>query len=201
MPTTYCSSCGTELKPHHLFCPKCGASVGPPQGALPYAPPTPRSDDRLLMMIILVVVILVVGSIVASAAMYALVSGLITAPPQAPMVLGVAISRSADGSNWTLTFTSVPAGITPGSLDLALLDASGMTVLAGTPVSALTGEMALLTTAQGSLYLEYLGANPQTVSPGDAVLIGTMTTGGLSTTGFQVRLAYQAAVLFVGTLQ
>ena len=201
MPTPYCSVCGTALKPHHLFCPKCGTSVGPPPGAVPYAAPPPRSGDRLATIIIVVVVLLVAGSIATSAIMYALVSNLITSPPQPPMALGVSLSKSADGTNWTLIFTSVPTGINPGSLDLSLLDASGTVVLPGTPVSTLTGGMVLLPAGQGSLYLEYLGNNPYTVSAGDGILIGTMSTGAVSTTGFQAMLTYQSNVVYAGTLQ
>lgn len=175
--------------------------MGPVPGPVAYLPPAHPSGDRIALIIVLVVVVLVVGSIVMSALLYLFVSSTIIPPSQTPKALGIAIGRSADGTNWTLTFTSVPSGLSPATTNLQLVTPGGSLALAASPLASFGGSSVDLAAPLGSVYLQYQPLDPQVVSAGDTLLIATMTTTGTSTTGFQVTFISQTSILYVGTLQ
>ncbi len=64
--------------------------------------------------------------------------GLIT-PSTPPRAIGVAVSMSTDGTNWTLTLVSVPTGLTQNATTLNLTSAYGVTLLNATSLYALRG--------------------------------------------------------------
>jgi len=167
----------------------------PPQVAYPYPPPyyvPPRRDDTRLILIVVVVVVIIaiVVPIVIAAALYVMVSGLIGGPDGGPQMLGMSISLS--GSNWTLTVSFVPSGLTPANTFLQILDTSGRTVLAQISWSSLTpGTWAIHRAA-------YQDGNPGTaeIAAGDALFLdrGTYPAGDV------VQVSSATSILWVGTL-
>src|SRR5437870_8875633 len=51
-------------------------------------------------------------TVVPAAVLYVMVSGLLTPTGRGPRVMGVNISPSGDGTNWTLLITTTPTGLT-----------------------------------------------------------------------------------------
>ena len=150
----------------------------------------------------MVLVVLVLGSVVLSAVLYVLVSDLLPPPvTQPPPVIGATITTSADGLDWVLTVTTAPSGLSPSALYLQLVAPSGTLALGPTPLSSLGGGNVSLAGNLGGVHIEYQGTTAGVVLPGDRLLIGTETTSGSSTQGYQVMLTVTNGVLFDATLQ
>ncbi len=77
MPT--CPACGSELLPPYRFCSACGAGTLPRGYPPPFYPLPPR-QDRTALIVAIVVIAVVAVPVVASAALYLLVSGLVQPP-------------------------------------------------------------------------------------------------------------------------
>ncbi len=60
-------------------------------------------------------------------------------PPPAPVTLGVTLARSSDGTNWILTFTAVPSGLSQNSTSLTIQSAAGSALLNATTLYHLEG--------------------------------------------------------------
>jgi hypothetical protein len=171
----------------------------PPPYYGPY-PPQNRIPTLVIVLVVLIVVLVVAMPII----LYMMTSALITPPGTVtpPMALGVAVTRSADGTNWTLTFASVPSGLNPSTTYLSLNAASGVSLLGATSLSALPGGVVPLTNSAAGLYIQYQGITPAYLSAGDAVHIATTFAGtNASTTGMQVQFTTAGTVLYSGTLQ
>lgn len=121
-----------------------------------------------------------------------LFGGLVT-PVGTPRAIGVAVSRSSDGSNWILTFVSVPTGLSQNSTTLSLYAANGSPVLGATGLYQLEGT--------GVDQVEYvpiqMGAAYTTCSAGDRILLSTSAYPS----GSQYSIANGGSVLASGTLQ
>lgn len=101
--------------------------------------------------------------------------------------MGVSISPSADGTNWTLLFVSVPSGLSTATTTLAIFDTGGAPVLAATSFATLS---------YGTHRAAYFGDADGTVEVGERLLISTSTYP----TGYQVEIADNTRRLFSGTL-
>ncbi len=200
MLANLCPSCGTPAAPSDRFCANCGAPLAPATSPYPYPTypawgPAPRNHTAL---IVILGVIAVVAVVMAPAVLYLLVSGFI--PPvttQPPRMLGVVTSSSSDGSNWILTFTSVPTGITQNDTILYFISASGSTLLPGTTLYELEGS--------GRLGVRYIpsvtGPTYTTCAAGDRILAATGSGTSQYPAGTQATIVNRGIVLFSGTLQ
>src|SRR5207245_3960479 len=89
-----------------------------------------------LTAIVVVVVIVILVALAGVAAVF--VGRQISVPiTPSPRVMGVAVARSADGTNWTLTMTSVPTGLYPSTAKLAVITSGGATPLDATTLVSL----------------------------------------------------------------
>ncbi len=115
------------------------------------------------------------------------------APVGPPPSLGVSVSLSADGTNWTLTFTSVPTGLSQNQTTLTLISSAGATMLGATTLYQLEGA--------GVSGVEYVplmtGPTYTSCSAGDRILILTSTY----VTGSQYVITYSGSILASGMLQ
>src|SRR3989442_15467625 len=94
--------------------------------------PAPRATGNLTaIVVVLVIVILVALAGVAAA----LVGRQISITPPSPRGMGAVVARSADGTNWTLTITSVPTGLIPSTAKLAILTRGGRKGLPPPPLA------------------------------------------------------------------
>ena len=103
------------------------SSGSPPYGALPfpqmYYPAPPPRRDNLALIIVVVVVVVVLVSVVISAVLYILVSGLIRAPNPPPIVAFGPVEMT--GGNASID-VSTSREIAPSSLQVRLMaNASG----------------------------------------------------------------------------
>ncbi len=184
----YCPNCGASLVPPYRFCEKCGHAPPAPVAYAAYPYPPPRHDDHTALIIVLVVVLVVVLPIVMAAVLYILVSGLIGGPGS-PLPINLAVARSANGTYWVLTFTSVPRGMSASASYITMTTAASILALPQTPLSSLTGTVALADSL-GTLYVAYRGSTAGTVIMGDTILIGTSTSTGASTTGYNIQVGW-----------
>ncbi len=197
----YCPSCGAATAPSDRYCGNCGTPTILTPGYVPYMPMVRPAQDRTAMIVVIVVVLVVVGSIGVSALLYVMVSGLIQGPSYTPIAIGATISRSADGTNWTITFISVPTNVNPSVTSFGLTAANGIQAMPDTPLISLGGSMVFLSTSLGSLYVRYNGQTGGAVTAGDSITVGTATSLFISTTGFQGRITFAGGILWSGTFQ
>lgn len=197
-----CPSCGTPVAPPGRFCIRCGAPLAPPATYYPYPPyyppvAPPHKDNTALIVVL--VVLLVVMSVGMPALLYVMVSGLIPPPIQTnpPVAIGVVVTKSADGTNWILTFTSVPTGLSQNSTTLTLFSGSGATLLPSTTMYQLEGNG-----LNGVRYIPAItGATFTTCAAADQILVatGSGTNQYPAGTGFQISNAGRISA--AGTVQ
>lgn len=194
-----CPSCGTPGAPSDRFCGNCGARLAPAASPFPHASyptwaPPPRNDAALVVVL---VAIAVVALVIAPAAVYLLVSGFPHTRLPAPRTLGVVTSLSSDGSNWILTFTSVPTSLTQNATLLSLESASGSSLLPATTLYQLEGSG-----RQGVRYVPaVIGPTYTVCGPGDRILMATGNGTSQYPAGTQAAIVNDGNVLFAGILQ
>ncbi len=159
----------------------------------PYAvlspPPSPPSSENLT----LIVVVLAIAMAVVLAGLFVAVFSVwpLSVPTgPAPRSIGVNLARSSDGTNWVLTFTSVPTGLSPFTTMLTVLTGGGATALPATPLSSLYNY-----SSQGALYSQYQPGGP--VAVGDRLLIST----AIYPAGYGYRLSDATTTFASGPLQ
>ncbi len=170
-----------------------------------------RSEDKTMKSIIrkdeaavspvIATILMVAITVVLAAVLYVMVSGLLTPTGGGPRAIGVLPGRSQDGTNWTLTFTSVPSGLTTTGTKLTIITGGGATALTGTAFSVLTSANYGATgctpsaTCQRAAYIQSVVGSA--VGVGDRVLISTATYP----TGYTYQLSDGTSILAAGTLQ
>jgi len=104
-----------------------------------------------------------------------------------PRGLGVILYRSSDGTNWTLTIASRPAGLTASGTTLTVLNATGEPTLAATALSALS---------YATVRAAYVPVGNGTyVSVGDRLLVGVIAYPA----GYSYRISDGTTELINGT--
>src|SRR5207247_8951482 len=78
-----------------------------------------RKDEAAVSPVI-ATILMVAITVVLAAVLYVMVSGLLTPTGQGPRVMGVNISPSGDGTNWTLLITTTPTGLTTSAVKLTI---------------------------------------------------------------------------------
>lgn len=118
----------------------------------------------------------------------AIAVSLLAAGPAGPRSMGVSISRSADGTNWTLVMATVPAGLTTSDTVLAIYDTGGATAM---PAEA----FATLSYSQDGVFY---GTNDSDgiLDVAEYLLLSTSRYP----TGYRVTIADSQGLLFAGTL-
>ncbi len=152
----------------------------------PPAPPPPSTSNLTAIVVVLVIVILVALAGVAAVFVGRQISIPITPSPR---VMGVAVARSADGTNWTLTMTSVPTGLYPSTAKLAVLTSGGATALSP------TNFVSLNYAAQRAAYFPSQPGGP--VAVGDRLLLSTTTYS----TGYTYQISNGTSILAAGILR
>ncbi len=199
MTLAYCPSCGWPIGPTDRFCGNCGVACLWTPGYVPYLPTVtpPRGDHTAL--IVVAVVLVVVFVLVLPAVLYVLVSGLIYPPVTItpPSALGVAVSRSTDGSTWILTFTSVATGLSQNGTSFTLISASGATMLPSRTLFLLEGSG-----FAGVRYVPLVtGPALTTCQAGDRILVAIGAGTDQYPAGTQAEITTASSVLYTGTLE
>src|SRR5256712_14109358 len=88
--------------------------------------PAIRSDREGVSPVI-ATILLVAITVVLAAVLYVMVSGLLTPVGNGPQIIGVVLSKTGDGKNWSLEIASTPLGLTPGTVHLELTSPGGQT--------------------------------------------------------------------------
>jgi len=85
--------------------------------------------DRKGVSPVIATILLVAITVVLAAVLYVMVSGLLTPVGNGPQIMGVVLSKTGDGKNWSLEIASTPLGLTPGSVHLQLISPGGQTAV------------------------------------------------------------------------
>ena len=85
--------------------------------------------DRKGVSPVIATILLVAITVVLAAVLYVMVSGLLTPVGNGPQIIGVVLSKTGDGKNWSLEIASTPLGLTPGTVHLQLISPGGQTAV------------------------------------------------------------------------
>src|SRR5256885_4548522 len=89
----------------------------------------PIRSDREGVSPVIATILLVAITVVLAAVLYVMVSGLLTPVGNGPQIMGVVLSKTGDGKNWSLEIASTPLGLTPGTVHLQLISPGGQTAV------------------------------------------------------------------------
>ncbi len=142
-------------------------------------------NDREGVSPVIATILLVAITVVLAAVLYVMVSGLLTPVGNGPQIMGVALSKTGDGKNWSLEIASTPLGLTPGSVHLELISPGGQTAVYKT-FSALSWP------ADGAVYF----GNGAVIAAGDRLLIDAVRYP----IDYQVLIS-STTILYSGTLR
>ena len=146
-----------------------------------------RKNDEAVSPVI-ATILMVAITVVLAAVLYVMVSGLISTP-QTSQQIGAAVSRSGDGTNWIITFTSVPSGLAQTTTYFSLTTSSGgSTAVTAVPLSSLK------TTTNG---VTYYNTTATSVGANDRLTVAVATYP--SGTGFAITIT--GSSLATGKLQ
>ncbi len=95
-----------------------------------------REDDQAVSPVI-ATILMVAITVVLAAVLYVMVSGLITTPTTPSSGWGINLGKSGDGSNWTVSFTTVPSGATQSSVFVTVNSAGGTPLASNIALSAI----------------------------------------------------------------
>ncbi|HKZ90089.1 MAG TPA: type IV pilin [Thermoplasmata archaeon] len=144
--------------------------------------------DELAVSPVIATILMVAITVVLAAVLYVMVSGLIAPPGLPPQAMGVSITRSADGTNWTVVIAHVPVGLTASGTTLSVQNTGGAIALAATAFESL---------AYASDGAVYIGDGDATVEAAERLLISTATYP----TGYRVEISDGRNLLYAGNLQ
>jgi len=142
-------------------------------------------NDREGVSPVIATILLVAITVVLAAVLYVMVSGLLTPVGNGPQIMGVALSKTGDGKNWSLEIASTPLGLTPGNVHLELISPGGQTAVYKT-FSALSWP------ADGAVYF----GNGAVIAAGDRLLIDAVRYP----IDYQVLIS-STTILYSGTLR
>ena len=145
-----------------------------------------RKDEAAVSPVI-ATILMVAITVVLAAVLYVMVSGLLTPTGQGPRVMGVNISPSGDGTNWTLLITTTPTGLTTSAVKLTITTGGGAnTVVNNIAFASLTAGNWNTNKAQ------FIGSGGTTIIVGDRVLVSTTSYPA----GYQVLIADSQGILY-----
>ena len=145
----------------------------------------PIRSDREGVSPVIATILLVAITVVLAAVLYVMVSGLLTPVGNGPQIIGVVLSKTGDGKNWSLEIASTPLGLTSGSVHLELISPGGQTAVYKT-FSALSWP------ADGAVYF----GNGTVIAAGDRLLIDAVRYP----IDYQVLIS-STTILYSGTLR
>lgn len=151
-----------------------------------------RKNDEAVSPVI-ATILMVAITVVLAAVLYVMVSGLISPTGNAPKAIGVAVTKSSNGANWILTFTSVPTGLSNTTTTLTVTTtAGGSTAVTAKPLGDLTA------TYFGTNGVQYIASlTTGQLGAGDRILLALTTFPA----GDQYSISSSGSILASGTLQ
>ena len=89
----------------------------------------PLRHDRDAVSAVIATILLVAITVVLAGVLYIMVSGLISPTSNGPQLMGVVVSKTTDGKNWTLQIVSTPPGLTPSTVHLQIVAPNGTSIV------------------------------------------------------------------------
>ncbi len=193
-----CNSCGMVGMDSDQFCGNCGSRLAPTAPPYPYyVPVRAPQTDRTAVIIVVVIVVILVLTTAGAAILYVMVSGLIPPHTMLPRTLGVTVTRSSDGLNWILTFTSVPTGLMQNATMFSMFAYNGSWVFTPTSLYLLEGG--------GQAGVRYVpnvtGPANTACEPGDRILVAYGSGTDQYPAGTVAHIINAESILYSGTLQ
>ena len=151
-----------------------------------------RKDDEAVSPVI-ATILMVAITVVLAAVLYVMVSGLITTPTQPGTGWGFNIGLSGDATNWTVSFTTVPANSAQSGVLVTVNSAGGTPIVSGQALSLIAAGTCQATTCTGMHYTHAAGT---AVSAGDALLLLVSKFPS----GSQLQIVSGGTVIYTHTL-
>ena len=145
--------------------------------------PLIREDPDAVSPVI-ATILMVAITVVLAAVLYAMVSGVLNPVGSGPRVMGVSVTKTANGANWSLAIVSTPMGLLLSAVRLTIIHPAG-----GTELSKAFN--ALSFTVDRAVFV----GSGTTVAVGDRLLIDAARYP----TGFQVQVVDVGTILFTTT--
>jgi len=139
-----------------------------------------RLDERGVSPVI-ATILLVAITVILAGVLYVLISSLFKPVGPGPRVLGISLTKSGDGLNWTLTVVTTPVGLVTSQVRLTIFAPSGATTLSKT-----------LTTLSYSTDGAVFAGSGSTIAVGDRILIDATRFP----TRYQVEIEDSTSVLY-----
>ena len=139
-----------------------------------------RLDERAVSPVI-ATILLVAITVVLAAVLYLMLSGILIPGGNGPRAMGVTLTKSGDGLNWSLTIVSTPSGLPLSEVRLTIFTPSGTVNLSKSFIQ-------LSYSTDGAVFIGTGG----TVSPGDRLLIND----GRYPSRYEVQINDMTSVLY-----
>ncbi len=149
-----------------------------------------RKDENAVSPVI-ATILMVAITVVLAAVLYVMVSGLISGPGNAPKAIGVSVTKSSNGANWILTFTSVPTGLSNTTTTLTISTTSGTVAVPATNLGSI-----YTSTYKTSIVYSPASTGSSTLGAGDRILLAVASYPA----GDTYQLASSGSILASGTL-
>ncbi len=129
-------------------------------------------------------ILLVAITVILAGVLYVMVAGILRPTDNAPRLMGIALEKSGDGKNWTLTVVSTPVGLSPSNILVSIFAPNGTRALLG-GLSALSYE------ADGAAFT---GTGPS-IAVGDRLLVNALRYPDY----YQVQISDATAIYYSAT--
>ena len=139
-----------------------------------------RLDEQGVSPVI-ATILLVAITVILAGVLYVLISSLFKPVGPGPRVLGISLTKSGDGLNWTLTVVTTPVGLVTSQVRLTIFMPSGGTTLSKTLTT-------LSYSPDGAVFL----GSGSSVAVGDRILIDA----NRYPTRYQVQIEDSTSVLY-----
>ena len=155
-----------------------------------------RKDEDAVSPVI-ATILMVAITVVLAAVLYVMVSGLITTPTSPSTGWGINLGKSTDGTNWTLSMTTVPSGSGPSTVYVTVTTGSGATITSAVQVSLTTIATGGQTNGNQLGYgMYWTPLKSGSVSAGDTVRLST----AVYPSGYTVQVMSGSSVVYTHTL-
>ena len=137
-------------------------------------------DERGVSPVI-ATILLVAITVILAGVLYVLISSVFKPVGTGPKALGISLTKSGDGLNWTLTVVTTPVGLVTSQVRLTIFAPSGGTTLSKT-----------LTTLSYSIDGAVFVGSGSTIAVGDRIMIDA----NRYPTRYQVQIEDSTSVLY-----
>ncbi len=159
-----------------------------------------RKDEDAVSPVI-ATILMVAITVVLAAVLYVMVSGLITTPTTPSSGWGINLGKSGDASNWTLSFTTIPASTLLTNVFITVTNPAGAALVSNIPLSQIASSTT--SSPNGGYQYVYLTPLSTTAPPNTPLSAGDVVRLAVNhyQTGCTVSITAGSSVVYTHALQ